>query len=354
MKAFLFFLFPICCSGQLVFEKLDRNSDGKITKDELPQGLRKNFERVDQNKDGLISKAEHQAFTRGRQSRSMKGIQIERDIDYVGKGNVRQMLDVYRPENVEGDLPVICWIHGGGWQKGTKSNIGKVSSYLHTGKYAVVSVGYRLTDEAQWPAQIYDCKAAIRFVRANAKKYGFDAARIAVAGSSAGGHLVTMLGVTGPDAELEGDLGPHLGVSTNVSCVVDFFGPKDLVVMDKQGSRMNHNDATSPEGKLIGGKVSENVKKAKNASPRYHVSKDDAPILIFHGTKDPLVPYQQSVAFEKAFEKMGGQVVLVTVTDAGHGNRFGPSVEKIMSQFLENALLQAENEAKDVTLKAGE
>lgn len=348
----LFFGFLVSASGQLTFEKLDRNQDGKIEKEELPAGLQRNFERVDRNGDGRITKEEHQAVLGRREGASeMVGVTITKNLDYVGEGNARQMLDLYRPEK-GGKLPVVCWIHGGAWKGGSKDGINRMRGFLTDGRYAVVSIGYRLTNEAQWPAQIHDCKAAIRFVRANAEKYGLDPDRIAVAGSSAGGHLVAMLGVTGPDDGLEGELGPHQGVSTRLTCVVDFFGPKDLTVMDDQGSRMDHDSPTSPEGLLLGGSVSQNLQKAKSASPIHHLSKGDAPFLIFHGTADPLVPYQQSVGFEKAFEAKGGQAVLVTIEGGGHGNGFPAEVEKLFSDYIENACYQTEHLVVDKKLKA--
>ncbi|MGJ8724785.1 MAG: alpha/beta hydrolase fold domain-containing protein [Roseibacillus sp.] len=339
-------------SGQVPFERLDKNGDGLIQKEELPAGLRKNFERVDSDGSGGISKEEHEAVTRRRGGpHEIEGVTVIRDVDYVGEGNQRQMMDFYLPENEE-DLPVILWVHGGAWKSGNRGGINRVKSFLEDGRYAVVSIGYRLTDEAQWPAQIHDCKAAVRFVRANGWKYGLDPERIAVVGSSAGGHLVAMLGLTGGDAELEGELGLHVGTSSKVSCVVDFFGSKDHTVMDEQGSRMDHGSASSPEGLLVGGAIAENLEKARESSPIYHVSKGDAPMLIFHGTKDPLVPYQQSVDFEKAFEAEGGDVTLVTIEGGGHGKGFPAEVEKLFGDFLENACYGGEHEIIDHTLKA--
>ena len=99
------------------------------------------------------------------------------DLDYVGNGNPRQMLDLYLPEKIDEPVPVVIWVHGGAWRQGSKKNAGRVLRVAE-GKYAVVSVGYRLTQEAQWPAQIHDCKAALRFVRANAKKFGLSHKRI--------------------------------------------------------------------------------------------------------------------------------------------------------------------------------
>ncbi|MDB4792483.1 alpha/beta hydrolase [bacterium] len=274
------------------------------------------------------------------------------DLDYVGNGNPRQMLDLYLPEKTDGPVPVVIWIHGGAWRQGSKRSAGRVLRVAE-GKYAVVSVGYRLTQEAQWPAQIHDCKAALRFVRANAKKYGLDSDRIAVWGSSAGGHLVCLLGTTQNEMIYDGTLGPHSKTKTDVKCVVNFFGPTDFVKMDSQGSVMNHDAPDSPEGRLLGGKVSEITEKAKQASPGYQVSKNDAPILTVHGTKDRLVPYVQGKAFDEALDKAGVSSVLLTVEGGGHGNGFGPSVTEAVKTFLQRQLSGKEGKGKDRTVKAG-
>src|SRR6185437_7517091 len=164
---------------------------------------------------------------------------------------------------------------------------------------------YRLSGEATWPAQIHDCKAAIRWLRANAAKYGLDPDRIGVTGASAGGHLAAMLGLGGGVAALEGDVGPHTGVSSRVKCVVDQFGPSDLLAMADHSSRIDHNAPDSPESKLIGGALQENKEKARAASPITYISRDDPPFLILHGTEDPLVPFNQSERLAEALKTVG-------------------------------------------------
>ena len=171
---------------------------------------------------------------------------------------------------------------------------------VESGEYIGASVGYRLSDEAIWPAQLHDCKAAIRWLRANAKKYNLDPDRIGVTGTSAGGHLVAMLGTGGDVLELEGELGDHLKVSSRVNCVVDQYGPTDLLTMGGF-----HNNANSPESKLLGGAVQDNKKAARNASPTSYVSKDDPPVLLIHGTNDPVVPFNQSELLLQAHEDCG-------------------------------------------------
>lgn len=341
------------------FDSWDRNGDGKLIRSELPGPLQRNFERVDSDGDGFISREEDSRF----RSRNGKGSVAGRlpdnvkklaDLDYAGNGNPRQKLDLYLPEKPQGEgpLPLVCWIHGGGWRNGDRANAGRVTRLVSSGKFAAASIGYRLTDESEWPGQIHDCKAAIRFLRANAETHSLDPDRIAVWGSSAGGHLVAMLGVTGNVDHLEGDIGPHAEVSSKVTCVVDYFGPTELLKMNEQGSTMDHDGADSPEGRLVGGAIQENADKARDASPIHHVTPDDEPFLIVHGTEDGLVPFQQSVDFREALEKAGVEATLITVEGGGHGRGLPPVVEQRVQQFLDYHLLGEGASPIDETLNS--
>jgi acetyl esterase/lipase len=345
------------------FDRWDANGDGKVSREELPEPLRRNFERVDTNGDGFLSREEDAAIRRNRPpgapgaggqgaARMPEGVKKVADLDYAGTGNPRQKLDLYLPEKREGDapLPVVVFIHGGGWQNGDKNGGGgKVAPFVATGKFAGVSIGYRLTGEAQWPAQIHDCKAAIRWIKGHAKEHGLDPDRIAVWGTSAGGHLVAMLGVSDGVSDLEGTIGAHTDQNARVKCVLNFFGPADLLTMG--GS---HDDANSPESKLLGGPVQENPDKAKNASPVEHVTADDAPTLIVHGTEDPAVPYSQSVALEKRLEAAEVSAIFLTIEGAGHGKGFGPAVNDVATAYLEQQLLGETRELADKTVQSGE
>jgi len=213
---------------------------------------------------------------------------IERNVQYGSAGDRPLLLDIVRPKQpAKGPLPVICFIHGGGWVGGNKQGgVPLLAPLAATGNYFCVSVGYRLTGEAPWPAQIYDCKAAIRWLRANAKKYDIDPERIGVWGASAGGHLVCLLGTSGGVKELEGDCG-SAGQSSRVACVLNFFGPTDLASL-----------ATDPATqkwvvmlieKLLGGPVDQKKDLARQASPVTYVSKDDPPFLTMQGSKDSVV-----------------------------------------------------------------
>ena len=276
------------------------------------------------------------------------------DIDYVGDANPRQTLDLYIPEaKTESPRPVVLWIHGGAWRKGSKDRPGRALKAAGL-NCAIVSINYRLTLEKSWPVQIHDCKAALRWVKANAKKYHLDAERIVVWGGSAGGHLVAFLGTTQNHPDLDGKLGSHTEQSTSVKGVINFFGPTDFLVMNHQGSSMDHNAASSPEGQLLGGEVSTLKARAKIASPFHQVSSDDAPILTVHGTKDPLVPYLQGKALDDKLDALKVPSVLLTVLDGGHGRGFGPSVDKAVINFLKHHFFDEDLKLKDSSANAGQ
>ena len=264
------------------------------------------------------------------------GTQVKRDVPYIADGHERHLLDLYLPSGAR-NLPLVVWIHGGGWQNGSKQNTQALSLLAHG--YAVASINYRLSSHAIFPAQIEDCKAAIRWLRAHAGEHGYDPKRIGVWGSSAGGHLVAMLGVTGDVPEF--DVGENREVSSRVQAVVDFYGPTDLLTMDAQStaiSRMKHNAPDSPEAKLVGGAVQENVAKARRASPLTYVSPGDTPILIVHGDQDPLVPVKQSEVFLAALQKAGVDASLYIVTGGGHGGFKDPEVDVRVRAFLDRLL----------------
>ncbi|RMF87582.1 MAG: alpha/beta hydrolase, partial [Planctomycetota bacterium] len=263
------------------------------------------------------------------------------DISYAETDHPRQRLDLLLPKRRTKDkLPVIAIIHGGAWRAGDKRAVlPRLFPLLASGEYAGVSIGYRLSSDAAWPAQIHDCKAAIRWIRGNADKYGLDPEKIGVMGWSAGGHLVAMLGVAGNAPELEGDLGRYDSLSSAVTCVVDQYGPTELLTMGDYESKMDHNAPDSPESLLIGGPILENKDKAKAASPITYVDKDDAPCFIVHGTKDPLVPYPQSKTFHAALQKAGVESYLQTMVGGGHGGFRNPQLDERIAAFFAKHLL---------------
>lgn len=271
-----------------------------------------------------------------------EGVQVDRDLNYGGKGNPRQTLDLIRPEKPRDGkpTPVVVLIHPGAFRAGDKSmSHHEAADLVSTGDLAVAAINYRLSGDAIWPAQIHDAKAAVRWVRANAAKYGLDPNRIAAMGSDSGGHLAAMLGLTGDVPALEGDVGPHTGVSSRVACVIDRFGPSNFLSLADFPGRIDHNAADSSESLLIGGPLPQNKEKAKAASPVSYVSHEDPPFLILHGDEDPLIPYQQSEELAEALRKEGVFCVLVNVVGGGHGVFRRPEVGHRIRQFLDKHLL---------------
>jgi acetyl esterase/lipase len=256
------------------------------------------------------------------------GVEALRDIEYVPAGHERQKLDLYLPKDGN-KRPLIIWVHGGAWRAGSKENCPALP-LLRDG-YAVASINYRLSQHAIFPAQIEDCKAAVRWLRANAGKYRLDPDRFGAWGASAGGHLVALLGTSGDVKEF--DVGENLGVSGRVQAVCDWFGPTDMVQMSKFPGPMKHDAPESPESLLVGGPIQENLAKAAKANPITYVSKDDPPFLIMHGDKDPLVPLNQSELLEAALKKAEVEVQLHVVPGAGHG--FGGAENQgLVSKFF--------------------
>ena len=278
---------------------------------------------------GLPEKADRGAASSG-------AMLVDLDVPYVTNGHPRQKLDVFVQASEVKNQPLIIYIHGGAFKTGSK-NDGVPSDYLSRG-YAVASIDYRLSGDAAWPAQIEDCKAAVRWLRANAARYGIDPGRFAAWGASAGGHLAAMLGTTGGEKEFE--VGENLDVSSRVQAVVDYFGPTDFLQMDahRLPNGQFHDPADSPESALIGGPLQQNKDKAVRANPITYVSGDDPPFLICHGDADPLVPHHQSVLLEAALRRAGVPVTFYTVKGGGHG-RFGdPKVPELTKGFLDDRL----------------
>jgi len=268
-------------------------------------------------------------------------ITFELDIPYADTGNPRHRLDLYLPKNRKSDiLPVIVFIHGGGWMWGDKSDadgVGRLIPFIRTGQYAGVSIGYRLSSEAQWPAQIHDCKAAIRWVRANAGKYALDADHIGVWGRSAGSHLALMLGMTGDVPGLEGDIGAHRDVSSRVAAVADFSGRVDLLASIGQPKDADSASTQTPGAMLIGGPLFDNIEKARMASPITYVTANDPPVLIVHGSKDSTVPYDQAVRLDAVLRQAGVPSYFVTVKEGGHGD-FGNVADGRVKDFFDRYL----------------
>jgi acetyl esterase/lipase len=258
---------------------------------------------------------------------------------------------VYLPQD-GAKLPLIINIHGGAFKAGSKEQ-GVPVAWLRRG-YAVASINYRLSQHAKFPAQIEDCKAAVRWLRAHAAEYRIDPDHIAAWGGSAGGHLAAMLGTTGDTREF--DVGDNLEQSSRVQAVVDYFGPTDFLQMDahRLPTGMTHNPADSPESQLIGGAIQENRDKAARANPITYITREDPPFLICHGDADPLVPHHQSELLAAALKQAGVPVTFHTVKGGGHGRFSDPKVAELTQEFLEKHLKLPKSSADFVPTSAYE
>lgn len=270
-----------------------------------------------------------------------EGMNVQRDIAYADSKNPRQRLDLYLPKHREPKpRPLLVYIHGGGWRSGSKQR-GRawLRPYLKEGKFAGASIGYRLTDEAIWPAQLHDCKAAIRWLKAHADEYGYDPDRIAVIGSSAGGHLACLLGTTADCLDLEGKLGSHQDQDSRVRCVVNFFGPTAFLARDGKSSAFGGRGGRGSAGLLFGGAIDQHLDAVRQASSVTHASPGDASVLTLHGSLDPIVPYDQAVRIEEALKQVKVPVTTIQVQGARHGGFHQmPEVVKRVTVFLDHQL----------------
>ncbi|HWN41273.1 MAG TPA: alpha/beta hydrolase fold domain-containing protein [Thermoanaerobaculia bacterium] len=247
-------------------------------------------------------------------------------------------------------VPVVIWIHGGGWFNGSRLPIPAGVSALCSKGYAVASIDYRLTDTAIWPAQIQDSKGAVRWLRAHAATYNLDPDRVAAWGASAGAQLASVLGTSGDEgtvtvgnftADLEGTTGGNTGFSSRVQAVVSWYGYGDMLQMNFYPSTQNHDTNGSPESKLVGDWIQKVPERTATASPITFASPDDPPFLVMHGTLDDLVPFNQSELLVDALRRNGVRVTWVPVPNGGHGNAaFNTAASyQTVYDFLQAALL---------------
>ena len=257
------------------------------------------------------------------------GYETAKDIAYATTSE-KQKLDIYYPKESAKPLPVLVQIHGGGWEAGSKASV--PFQAMAARGYVLASIGYRLSKEAVFPAQIEDCKAAIRYLRANAKKYNIDPDKIGVIGQSAGGHLAALLGTSGGVKDLEGKDGPA-DVSSSVQLVVDYFGPTDMMKLSPPGSNPN------PVTRLFGGDTGEKAALVKKANPIEYVDAKDPPFMILQGGQDKLVPASQSEMLHEALKKVKVDSTYLFVAEAGHDGRvMTPDNIKKFAEFCDKVL----------------
>jgi acetyl esterase/lipase len=274
-----------------------------------------------------------------------EGTTVVCDVNYAGTKDPFQTLDLYVPPKAKSQrVPVVVWIHGGGWASGNKK--GHTCLRLLPRGFAVASIEYRFSNEAIWPAQIYDCKAVIRWLRAHASQYHLDPKRIGIWGVSAGGQLALMLGTTGGIKSLEGDEG-NKKYSSDVQLVVDWFGPTDFTHIADQMPKADplHQspiDALDLISKLLGGPMSTHKDQAKQASPITYLTKNCAPTLIVHGDADHLVPIEQSYEYCQEAKRQGADVTLHVVVNGGHGDsNFTPAIYEESMAFFDRLKVES-------------
>ncbi|QEF97723.1 Carboxylesterase NlhH [Stieleria maiorica] len=263
------------------------------------------------------------------------GVEVLSDIQYATTPHGPLLLDLYRPEQIDRNLPVIVFVHGGGWKGGDKRSGLKIAAWLAGENYAVASINYRLLEVSAWPTQIDDCYAAVRWVREHAEQYRFDPDRIVAWGTSAGGHLAALMATR-----------PYPGnesTSSRVHAGIDWFGPTDLLTMPPNvvsQSRSFEDVAKSNGARLLQAPVMTVPELAKTASALYNVTPDDPPMLIMHGDQDPGVPVDQSVRLAEALKKAGVPVQLEIIPGAGHGGKAfqTPEVRAAVRRFLKEHL----------------
>ncbi len=277
-------------------------------------------------------------------SQQQQAYEIKRDLIYACWGKRQMHLDLYLPKKPKAArLPVVVWIHGGGWRAGNKSS-GRLilPHFVRTWRYCGVAVEYRLTGEAPWPAQIHDCKAALRWIRAHAHRFGMNPDKIGVVGGSAGGHLAALLGTSGGVEALEGP-GPWTQWSSQVQAVVEFCGPTDLVAVAQEELlpevRKMLEAFLGPGGK----------KAAREASPTTYISPDDPPVLIVHGTEDRIVPFSQALIFHQALRQAQVECYLYRIQGAGHAIG-GPHLFDEALRFFDHHLWAKTTQFQDRTI----
>ena len=265
------------------------------------------------------------------------------NLKYGDATNDANLLDIYLPEKVDPPVPVVVWIHGGGWANGDKSPSKQFLQLLPRG-LAVASINYRLSGQAPFPAQIYDCKGAIRYLRAHAKEYQIDPNRIGVWGVSAGGHLAALLGTSGDVKEIEGNVGGNREVSSRVQAVSEYAGPTDLGQVFAQGANepafMNNVVLRGYyENLLGGGPVVTHPDLIRIANPITYISADNPPFQIFHGDKDVMVPIGQGQLLAEALKAKGVPCDYTRLAGMGHG--FGQGQYLATAAFFEKHLKSA-------------
>jgi len=255
-------------------------------------------------------------------------ITFEAGLEFAKPGGESLQLNLARPKNPTGKSPALLCIHGGGFRAGKREGWDGRCKLLAERGYVAATVTYRLAPKSQFPAAVEDCKAAVRWLRANAEKYSIDPERIGVIGDSAGGHLAQFLGVTGGVAQFEGD-GGNPTFSSRVACVVNYYGPSDLT--KSYGKSV---DAAEVLPLWLGGDDTKEHRRHILASPLYWATPGAAPTLILQGTEDKYVNHEQAVWMRDRLKAAEVEVELISLEGAGHGFK-GADADKAWKAALD-------------------
>ena len=259
------------------------------------------------------------------------------DIEYARVGDHSLKLDLHTPKTANASL--LVYVHGGAWRAGSKSDV-PIAKLLDHG-FAIASVDYRLSTQAVFPAQIHDIKAAIRFLRAKSELYHINTSRIGVVGSSAGGHLAALVGVTNGHEALEGKVGESLNQSSDVHCIVSLYGASNLQTILSQSTEFGLKMRVPALQLLLGGQPTEKPDLAMLASPVAHLDKNDPPLLLIHGDADPQMPPAQSQEFAKAYEDIKRPVQFILMPGSKHGGAefYDNERTSIVAKFLQTQVI---------------
>lgn len=252
-------------------------------------------------------------------------------IEFARPGGVPLRLDLYRPIQAASAPRLVIWLHGGGWHGGSRAGVNTNIIRLVKDGYTVASVDYRLEGLGCHPKQIHDVKGAVRWLRAHAEEYGYDASRVGVGGISAGGHLAMLLGLSGDVPELEGNIGGNAAESSGVQAIVSIHGPSDLDLF--AGQNPDYTRRIPPE-------------KLRSASPARYLSADDPPLLLFHGDRDTEVPLAQSMTIHELYQALGLLSSVHVVDGADHDFQAfdDPALYPELKRFFDRHLLERDND----------
>lgn len=265
------------------------------------------------------------------------GVEFEKNIEYSNPDDQHLQLNMARPKDGAGPFPAVICIHGGGFRAGTRESFNGLCLQLAERGYVALTVSYRLAPKYQFPAAVYDVKAAVRWMRANAEKYQIDPDRIGTTGGSAGGHLAQFLGVTSGVSKFEGD-GGNAEYSSSVKCVVNFYGPSDFTK-----SYDASVDAKDVLPLFLGGNLEQERHRHIESSPLYWVTPEAAPTLFVHGTKDAYVAHEQAEWIVDRMKAADVEATLMTIEDGDHGFRTSSpdvkeKIENARFEFFEKHL----------------